>query len=454
MERFEEHSAISMYDRLRNSVLLKLALIGILILVMLVPTVWIQNLITERAGRQNQVISEVASSWSDSQQVKGPTLVIPYKYYIQNKDTSRKAGTANGQLNIHLLPDVLHIKAGIQSSVLHRGIFNVIVYSSKLNITGSFSPPDLKKLNIDPALVMYDKARLVLGMTDLKGLKSAAAITVGDTTQNAEPIFDSDAGIEDGLQVPVNARIIKSGRIPFSVSLDIKGSQKLSFMHLAQNTDVEVNGNWPHPSFEGRYLPDERTVNADGFSASWKMAFNRMLPRQWATDATLINDDKTIAQTSFGVKLLQPVDQYQQTMRTSKYGVLIIILTFVSLFLTELIRRQQVHVFNYVLIGAAMVIYYTLLLSFSEQIGYNLAYLVASVATIGLVSFFIASLLKNKGAALLFAFILTVIYSFIYIIIRLEDYALMVGSVALFIIVAMLMYFSRQISWDKRDVEA
>ncbi|PTQ99617.1 inner membrane protein [Mucilaginibacter yixingensis] len=448
MKSFEDQPQVSLYDRLRNSVLLKLAFIGILILVLLIPTVWIQNLITERAGRQNEVIREVAASWSDSQQVKGPTLLIPYRYYSQVKDTSKKA---NGQLSIHLLPDVLHIKANVQSSVLHRGIFNVIVYNSKLNIAGSFSPPDLRKLNIDPNLVMYDKARLVLGMTDLKGLKNAAVITVGDTAQNAEPVFDSDAGISDGIQVPVKAQTINSGHIPFSVVLDIKGSQKLSFMQLSQNTDVEVTGDWPHPSFEGRYLPDERTVDAKGFSAVWKMAFNRILPRQWATDATLINDDKTIEQTSFGVKLLQPVDQYQQTMRTSKYGVLIIILTFVSLFLTELIRQQRVHVFNYVLIGAAMVVYYTLLLSFSEQIGYNLAYLVASIATIGLISFFLASILKNKGAATLFAFILTVIYGFIYIIVRLEDYALMVGSIALFIIVAMLMYFSHKINWDKRD---
>jgi inner membrane protein len=163
---------------------------------------------------------------------------------------------------------------------------------------------------------------------------------------------------------------------------------------------------------------------------------------------TLLTSKKNVEQASFGVKLILPVDQYQKTMRTSKYGILIIVLTFTSLLLTELIRKQRVHAFNYLLIGAAMVIYYTLLLSFAEQVGYNLAYLIASVATIGLVSWFISSLLKNTAAAAMFAFILTIFYGFIFIIIQLEDLSLLIGSIALFIIVAILMYVSRKINWE------
>ena len=148
-----------------------------------------------------------------------------------------------------------------------------------------------------------------------------------------------------------------------------------------------------------------------------------------------------------------PVDEYQKTTRTSKYAILIILLTFISLFLTELIGKKKVHAFNYILIGAAMVIYYTLLLSFSEQIGYNWAYLVASVATIVLVSVFIASLLKNTTAAIIFGIILAVFYTFIFVIIQLEDLSLLIGSMALFAIVALLMYFSRKINWDSRELK-
>nr|MBB6152170.1 inner membrane protein involved in colicin E2 resistance [Mucilaginibacter sp. SP1R1] len=177
--------------------------------------------------------------------------------------------------------------------------------------------------------------------------------------------------------------------------------------------------------------------------------YNRPFPQQWVNNDTLLSNNRKLGDAVFGVKLRLPVDQYQKTMRTSKYSLLIIMLTFISLFLTEVIRKQRIHIFNYILIGVAMIIYYSLLLSFSEQIGYNKAYLVASVSTIALVAVFIASLLKNKMAALLFAFILSVFYTFIFVIIQLEDLALMIGSIALFSIVAVLMYFSRKINWDK-----
>ncbi|MDB5030651.1 inner membrane CreD family protein [Mucilaginibacter sp.] len=177
--------------------------------------------------------------------------------------------------------------------------------------------------------------------------------------------------------------------------------------------------------------------------------YNRPFEQQWTADDSTINKMTHNGNAIFGVKLKVPVDQYQKTMRTSKYSILIILLTFISLFLTELISKQKIHLFNYILIGAAMIIYYTLLLSFSEQIGYNLAYLIASVATIALISIFIASLLKNKMAAILFAMILTIFYVFIFVIIQLEDLALLIGSIALFIIISVLMYFSRKINWDK-----
>jgi inner membrane protein len=177
--------------------------------------------------------------------------------------------------------------------------------------------------------------------------------------------------------------------------------------------------------------------------------YNRPFPQQWAGDDTLLNNHAKQTEATFGVKLRLPVDEYQKTTRTSKYAILIILLTFISLFLTELIRKQRIHSFNYILIGAAMIVYYILLLSFSEQIGFAYAYLVASMATVGLITAFIASLLKNKLAAVVFACILSVFYVFIYVIIQLEDFALMLGSIALFIIIAVLMYFSRKINWDK-----
>ena len=251
--------------------------------------------------------------------------------------------------------------------------------------------------------------------------------------------------------MPVSLNNKYDGPISFSLNLDLKGSQELHFLHLGKTTDVELKGNWPDPSFDGRFLPDNRVVNHNGFYAKWRMLYyNRPFPQQWVHDLGLISNSKKTDDAIFGVKLMLPIDQYQQTTRTSKYAILIILLTFVSLFFTEMIGKQKVHAFNYILIGAAMVIYYTLLLSFSEQIGYNWAYLVASSATVMLIAVFLASVLKNRKAAIIFAFILGLFYAFIYVIIQLEDLALLIGSIALFVIIAALMYSSRKINWDKR----
>src|ERR1700761_4872255 len=240
--------------------------------------------------------------------------------------------------------------------------------------------------------------------------------------------------------------------ISFDFNLELNGSQELSFLHLGKTTDVAVKGNWGSPSFSGRYLPDIRNVDSktNTFEAKWRMLYyNRPFPQQWADDYNLLVNSKKTDDATFGVKLRLPIDQYQKTTRSSKYAILIIMLTFISLFLTEMISKQRIHVFNYVLIGAAMIVYYTLLLSFSEQIGFTFAYLIASAATVILVAAFLRSLIKSAKATGLFALILSLFYAFIYVIIQLEDLALLVGSVALFLVVATLMYFSRKINWDR-----
>ena len=241
----------------------------------------------------------------------------------------------------------------------------------------------------------------------------------------------------------------QAGPIAFNYNLDLKGSNDLNFLHTAKTTDVEMSGNWPSPVYNGRNLPDSREITKQAFKAKWHLLYyNRPFPQQWVDDVYRLRNSKALAQATSGVKMQVAVDEYHKITRTTKYATLIILLTFVSLFLTELIRKQSIHNFNYILIGAAMIVYYTLLLSFAEKIGFGLAYLIASVSTISLISVFTGSLLGSAKPAAMFAAILTTFYGFIYIMIQLEDYALLVGSIALFVIVAIIMYFSRKINWD------
>ena len=434
----------------KESVTVKLAFIGLLIIVLLIPSSMVDNLISERADRQQDVTKDISYNFSGNQQIKGPVLVIPYKAQVKDFDQGGKEETHGVIENLYILPDDLNIKAQLGTDIMHRGIYEAIVYKTTVKISGNFSKADLAALGLTPDQLMLDKAKITFSISDLKGLKTNPVVKVGSQLLTASPTFNNDALFTDGLQVAVNLTGISDQTLPFDYSLDLTGSDELSFLQLGKTTDVNVNGNWNSPSFDGRALPDNRHIDDKSFSAHWRMLYyNRPFPQQWAGDDTLLNNHAKQTQASFGVKLRLPVDEYQKTTRTSKYAILIILLTFISLFLTELIRKQRIHSFNYILIGAAMIVYYILLLSFSEQIGFAYAYLVASVATVGLITAFIASLLKTKLAAVVFACILSVFYVFIYVIIQLEDFALMLGSIALFIIIAVLMYFSRKINWDK-----
>jgi inner membrane protein len=435
---------------LKESVTVKLFFIGALILVLLIPSSLVQNLINERATRQEEMMQDVSDKWSGSQLIDGPVLIIPYQRHVKYLDNEQKEKEKDVVDNLYVLPDDLHIKAELKTEILHRGIFDVVVYNTLVKVSGNFAKADLTALNISSDQLILNKSKITFSISDLKGLKTNPVVNLSGNSLTAEPVFNGDTLFSNGLQAGFDLSSSKDREVSFNYSLDLKGSQELSFLHLGKTTDVEVNGNWNSPSFDGRYLPDTRKIDNNGFSAKWRMLYyNRPFPQQWTGDNSMLNNPKKQQDATFGVKLRLPVDQYQKTMRTSKYSLLIIILTFISLFLTEVIRKQKVHAFNYLLIGAAMIIYYSLLLSFSEQIGFNSAYLVASVATVTLITIFIGSLLKNRSAALLFGFILSVFYIFIYVIIQLEDFALIIGSIALFIIIAMLMYFSRKINWDK-----
>jgi inner membrane protein len=425
----------------QTSVLFKLGVITLLIILLLIPSSWIQDIIVERQETQQQNIQNVSDNWSGSQLIQGPVLVIPYHKQL--------TPTATEQIGyMYILPQDLHIKAALNTQIYKKGLVEVNVYNSKVLLKGNFNQPDLTKLGISPAQVIYNKARLIFGISDLKGLKNSPLINVEGQSYSSEPVTDRDVIFPNALQVNF---VWPQGKqqILFNYNLDLKGSNDLNFLHMGKTTDVEITGNWNSPIYNGRNLPDARFVNSGGFKAKWHLLYyNRPFPQQWVNDNTILNEKTTKLNALSGVRLQVPVNEYRKITRTAKYSTLIVLLTFVSLFLTELIRKQRIHLFNYTLIGAAMIVYYTLLLSFAEKMGYNYAYLISSVSTIALISLFTASLLNNSKAAALFAMILSLFYGFIFIIIQLEDYALLVGSIALFVIVAALMYFSRRINWD------
>lgn len=456
-----------------ESVTARLVIIGILVLLLLIPSSWMISLVSERQERQRSVVREIGQKWAGPQVLGGPVMVVPYRELMKTT-VDKKETVEEVTRHLYLLPETLRISADAGTEVLHRGIFEAVVYETHVRVQGTFGEADLRKLDVDHAALMWEKARLVTGVGDLKGLTNSAVFTLDGRPYQTETDFGAVNVFAHNLVVDPMLGEKRSTSLAFSFELDLRGSESLRFLHLGKDSEVAVSGAWPSPGFDGSFLPASRAVTDSGFTATWKVPhYTRSLPQQWTAHEVMIHEaawepaaseyedirvpvapattqtqDGQYAE-SFGVSFLQPADHYQKTMRTAKYGILVILLTFVSLFFTEVVTRRQVHIIQYLLIGAAMIVYYCLLLSFTERVGFGLAYLIASVATVGLVSLFIASVLKSRKTAALFALILGAFYLFIYVIIQLQDQALLFGSIGLFVTIALLMYFSGRISWQR-----
>jgi inner membrane protein len=466
----ENKTNTNLIDRLnswlKESITIKLLSIGFLMLILLIPSVWIQNLIEERQQRAESAISEISDKWAGSQNISGPILVIPYKQQetIYLDKQKEKVEIKESTHKLYVLPNVLHMNGQVDPEIRHRGIFDAVVYTASLQIQAEFNLPDFRKFDITEGQLLWQEAHLITAISDLRGITENPVILSGNQTLMTEPTnntgimirnfsneFDNELSKTNFVQSHYTSNGISSQLNwgskddfveSFNIKLQIKGSNRISFIPTGKTTNLKLNGSWEDPSFEGNFLPADYNISKNQFDATWKVLhFNRPIEQYWT------DDNIKLSGSEFGLKLFLPVDQYQKSIRSSKYGHLIILLTFIALFLVEIIQKIKIHPFQYILIGAALIIYYALLLSISEQFGYHIAYFISSVATIALISTYSFTFLVSKKLVYLLSTLLSLFYALIFVIIILQDYSLLVGSVGLFIMIAALMYFSRKINW-------
>jgi len=430
----------------------KIALIGVLILLMLIPTLFIQQLVSERQQRQQQAVTEINSRWAAPQTVTGPVIGIPYL----------ETGTDNGnKVEVkrwaYFLPAKLDIQTHLVPERRYRGIYQVVVYTTELDIRSDFDSLHLDELNLSPANMLWKEATVFFDISDLQGIREDVTVHLADATTGSPdgshttdltliPARRSTDQFKTALAAPLPDWLPSAAKdiLKFSAKVKLKGSVNLSFVPTGRETTVQATSPWPDPSFTGAALPDLRTVKDSGFVANWKMlSLNRKFPQQWKEGNYNLED------AAFGVSLIVPVDVYQQTTRSVKYAILIILLTFTAFLLIEWVYDRPIHSVQYALVGLALCIFYTLLLSLSEYLGFNGAYAIAAAATIGLIAWYIGSLLHSARMSLFITFLLVVQYGFVFTLIQLQDYALLMGSIGLFITLAIVMYFSRKIKWEK-----
>ena len=333
----------------RFSKTIKVVIIGLLILLLMIPMFMIENLISERGRTQEEAIDEVSEKWSLAQTITGPYLNLQYPVVTEN----------NGEKKISikdliLFPDELMVNGQLKTEILKRSIYEVNVYQSELTLKGSFSSEELKKSRIDMDQLQFDRAAICLNLTDMRGISEQISITLGDSVYIFEPGMDNRGIDNTGVHAIANLSELKQNKkLPYEIKIKLKGSQSFNFIPLGKTTRVDLKANWNTPSFTGNYLPNNRNITEKEFSAQWQVLNLNRNYSQVMVDFNTSNI-KDIESSSFGVNFKIPVEQYQQSMRSAKYAILIILLTFGVIFFTEIMNKTRIHALQYLLVGLAL----------------------------------------------------------------------------------------------------
>ena len=432
--------------RLRDSSMFKLLTMGGLILVLLIPLAMVGSLIAERQSRRTQAINEVAGTWGGTQRLGGPVLTVPFREWHKDDHGNPVSTRAEARF----LPESLNVEARVLPERRSRGIYETVLYRTNMKVTGTFRPSFAASWHVAPKDILWDDARLSIGLSELRGLHR-----VGDLLWQGRALQLAPGGADPGLwdvglgtPVPALTTAAEGRAAAFAFDLAIDGSETLSFLPFGKQTTVTVSSPWPDPSFCGAFLPESSRVGRDGFTARWNVPyFARGYPQQWIVENPPKEWGSGLRESAFGVNLFLPADSYQKTERSQKYAILFLLLTFGTCFLYDLWSPVAIHPIQQLLVGAALCIFYLLLLSISEHVPFGPSYAIAAAATILLITGYAMAILAGRARALLLGAILTVLYGFLYVLLQAADYALLLGSLGLFAILALVMYLTRRVDW-------
>ncbi len=446
----------------RNSTLFKLFGVGALILVMLIPLAMIRGVLSDRLERRNEAVSEITDSWGKTQNIIGPVLGVPFQYKFKSmKDTTMPDGHVERReveemlvATAFFLPESLQVVSDAQTQTLHRGIYDAAVFRAQLKISGKFATPDFGALKIDLKDVQWRDAFVTIAVSDLRGTREGLVLDWNANKLSLQP-GSQLPGYTTGATALLTLNQPLATATDFSIALDVNGSGGVYFAPFGVRNDVELKSNWPDPGFRGAFLPAERSVRPDGFEAKWKVSYyGRDYPQMWTSlNGNERFNEKTVSASLFGADFLSILDAYRFVERSIKYGVLFLVLVFTTFFLFEVTARQRIHPFQYLMVGAALCLFYLLLLSISEFIGFGFAYLVAAIASTVLITWYCNFFLGGGMRTLMIGAGLAGVYTFLYITLRQQDYALLMGSTALFVLLALVMFVTRRVDWYGRDAD-
>jgi inner membrane protein len=428
----------------RNSITVRLLGMGVILLLLLIPMSMVESLIYERIHHHSTVKYEIADSWGKSQVIGGPILTVPYETTYEFLDPITKEPKVNRQrFTSHFLAEDLQITGEMIPEIRHRGIYNVTVYESHLNLEGKFHFPQDKRWPVENVEILWNEAILSVEIPDLRGVQENIIIDFSGEEIPMNAGLAPGSPLMGGVSCPIELDPENAKELDFNFNIKLRGSDGLSFHPWAKNTEVNIQSDWTAPSYFGAFPPDE--INEDtsnGFKAGWQVLhLNRNIPQ---TFQSIPND---LYQYSFGVRLNEETNDYKSTERAAKYAVLFIALTFLTFFIIQISKGIKLHPVQFMLVGLSLCVFYILLLSLGEHIGFKWAYTIAGLSIIALIGTYMKAAFNSNKLAWLVVSVMGLLYFFIYVIIQLVDFALLVGSIGLFIALATLMFASRRMDW-------
>jgi inner membrane protein len=434
----------------------KFIMIGFISMALLIPTLLVWGLVEERGRRAEEVSSRIANGWGGSQVLNGPYVAVPFEVNRNQTVDGRIVWQTVTEWAL-LMPETLSVDSKLSTEERKLSIYTLPVYNAKIAITGKFAPSmidDLKQIEGKPDL---DRAMLVMSIADITGIRSDAGVSIDSgplmpfdpgmkaistlALGSVEP-YGSPARLESGVNRPIGRALVESG-FGFSVDLSLNGSGSFAVAPAGQTTHLAVQANWPHPGFEGLFLPEEKSIDGTGFSARWTIPY---LAR--GVDRVVSGSVLPLSNSLMTVNMVEPVKFYQVVARTLKYSVGFFSVVFLAVFILEIKSARKVHWIQYVLTGLALVVFYILLLALAEHTGFEIAYLLASLATAGLISSYVGSVTGSTRRGAILAFALGLAYAVMYLILREDEYALLAGALISFVTIAATMFSTRNIDWS------
>ena len=441
----------------------RLAVLAFLALLLLIPLFMVRNLVSERQDRAKEVREEIASKWGKEQTLQAPILSVPWV---------KRTVLKNGKVEVEerwtrLFPEVLAVDVDIATQVRRRSLFEVPLYTAAVECKGTWSQARAVAPTGEGWIAQWSRAVVSLHPGDARSLARKPLLEIG-----GRPLEVSTSAPEGGvgnflLHARTDALQQTSEPISFRFQFVQRGSDMLAVAPQAGSTDVRIRSDWKSPSFQGSFLPDEWSNSPTGFDASWHVSgLNMSIPMSWfdddapaVMDATretprYSSDESSSSSAAvLAVSLVEPVEGYDSVDRSMKYGLLVVALSFVALFLFEAFLSKPLHPVQYGLIGLSLALFYLMLLSISEHIGFEWAYAIASSAVTGLVAGYASAVLAGWRRGALLGAGLVALWGFLFTLLKAEDWSLLMGSTGLFLILALVMWLTRRIDWNRRDAE-